>query len=148
MKTKDISPLVWGPHYWFVLHSTAYNYPEYPNAITKRKYYDFIQNIPLFLPNQEFGENFSILLDKYPVSPYLDNRESFIRWVHFIHNKINVILGKREISLYTSLDIYHENMANTMAKKDLYSYLNNNNKKRILFALQFLFCLWFIFTWI
>jgi hypothetical protein len=147
-KTKDVNPDQWGPNYWFVLHCTAYNYPEYPNAITKRKYYDFIQNIPLFLPNQTFGENFSVLLDKYPVSPYLDNRDSFVRWVNFIHNKVNVSLGKAEISLYTSLDIYHEKMANTTVAKEMYFSLNNDNKKRIFYALQLFIWIWFIYTWI
>jgi hypothetical protein len=97
---------VWGPHYWFFLHTVAYSYPDTPNTITKRKYYDLIQNIPLFIPTPEIGNEFSKLLDKYPVSPYLDNRDSFIRWVHFMHNKINVILGKEEISLMEANDRY------------------------------------------
>ena len=29
------------------------------------------------------------LIDNYPITPYLDNRDSFVRWTHFIHNKIN-----------------------------------------------------------
>ena len=35
----------------------------------------------------------------YPVAPYLDDRDSFIRWTHFIHNKINEKLEKPKISL-------------------------------------------------
>jgi hypothetical protein len=97
---------VWGPHYWFFLHSVAHSYPIHPNVITKRKYYDFITNLPLFIPDVEIGDRFAQLLDKYPVTPYLDCRESFIRWTHFIHNKINVMLGKEEISYLASLDAY------------------------------------------
>jgi hypothetical protein len=62
--------------------------------------------MPLFIPVSEIGNKFSNLLDKYPVTPYLDTRESFIRWVHFIHNKINVSLGKEEVSFLKSIDIY------------------------------------------
>jgi hypothetical protein len=80
-----------------------------PNAVTKRKYYDLIQNFPLFIPNEEIGNKFSDMLDKYPVTPYLDNRDSFVRWVHFIHNKVNVSLGKLEISLPRALELYREN---------------------------------------
>ena len=65
----------------------TYNYPDSPNPITKRKYYDLIQNIPLFIPDVEMGDNFSVFLDKYPVSPYLCSRDSFMRWVHFIITK-------------------------------------------------------------
>jgi hypothetical protein len=99
---------IWGPHYWFFLHTIAHSYPESPTKVTKRKYYDFIQNLPLFIPIEDMGDQFSKLLDKYPVSPYLDNRDSFIRWVHFIHNKYNIMLGKEEISLYESIDRYFE----------------------------------------
>jgi hypothetical protein len=97
---------IWGPHYWFFLHTIAHSYPNHPNAVTKRKYYDFITNLPLFIPDIEIGNRFANLLDKYPVTPYLDSRESFIRWTHFIHNKINVMLGKEEISYLASLDAY------------------------------------------
>ena len=99
-------PSVWGPHYWFFLHTVAETYPESPNEVTKRKYYDLIQNMPLFIPITEMGNRFSGYLDKYPVTPYLDNRESFIRWVVFIHNKFNHITGKEELSLPMALDKY------------------------------------------
>jgi len=96
----------WGPHYWFFLMTIALTYPNYPNSVTKRKYYDFIQNFPLFIPVDEMGDKFSEMLDRYPVSPYLDSRESFTKWVHFIHNKINVSIGKDEISYSEALENY------------------------------------------
>jgi hypothetical protein len=88
----EFRPEVWGPHYWFFLHTIAHSYPENPNSVTKRKYYDLINNMPLFIPVPKMGDEFSKMLDKYPVSPYLDHRDSFIRWVHFIHNKLNFSL--------------------------------------------------------
>lgn len=103
----EFDPRVWGPHYWFFLHTIAHSYPTTPNEVTKRKYYDTIQNMPLFIPISEIGNRFSELLDKYPVSPYLGSRESFIRWVHFVHNKLNVSLGKDEMSLLDSIDAYN-----------------------------------------
>jgi hypothetical protein len=102
----QFDPSVWGPHYWFFLHTVAESYPLTPNSTTKRKYYDLIQNIPLFIPNSNIGNKFSEYLDKYPVTPYLDNRDSFVRWMHFIHNKFNVLLGKEEISLPLALEKY------------------------------------------
>jgi hypothetical protein len=106
MSFKEFNPEIWGPHYWFFLHTLAESYPMYPNATTKRKYYDLIQNMPLFIPVPEMGDNFSKMLDKYPAQPYLDNRDSFVRWTHFIHNKMNHQLGKKEISLPYALDQY------------------------------------------
>ena len=40
------------------------------------------------------------------MSPYLDSRESFVRWVHFIHNKLNIQLGKEELSMPVALENY------------------------------------------
>ena len=102
------SPEIWGPHYWFFLHTVAESYPMHPNPVTKRKYYDLIQNMPLFVPDAEIGGKFSQMLDKYPVTPYLDNRDSFVRWVHFMHNKMNYKLGKQEISLPLALEKYRD----------------------------------------
>ena len=72
-------------------------YPKYPNAITKKKYYDFIQNLPLFIPVEKISGELSKLIDEYPIIPYLDNRESLVRWMWFIHNKINKKLEKPQI---------------------------------------------------
>ena len=99
MPTIYLDPKVWGPHYWFFLHTLAMTYPHHPNEVTKKKYYEFIQNLPLFLPVEQISGEFSKLIDKYPITPYLDNRDSFVRWMHFIHNKINEKLEKPTISL-------------------------------------------------
>tara|TARA_B100001142_G_scaffold327786_1_gene386265 strand:+ start:1405 stop:1836 length:432 start_codon:yes stop_codon:yes gene_type:complete len=104
-----LDPKIWGPHYWFVLHTIALSYPETPNDVVKKKYYDFIQNLPLFIPVEEIGNTFSSFLDRYPVTPYLDSRQSFIRWMHFIHNKINQSLGVDEKSITDSMTEYYEN---------------------------------------
>jgi len=109
LEHEKFNPEVWGPHYWFFLHTVAHTYPLMPNSVTKRKYYDLIQNLPLFIPNSKIGDEFSKLLDRFPVSPYLDNRDSFIRWVHFIHNKINKMLDKEELTLFEELDDYFSN---------------------------------------
>jgi len=103
-------PEVWGTHYWFFLMTIALTYPDHVNAVTKRKYYDLIQNLPIFIPNAEISKNFSDMLNKYPVTPYLDNRDSFVRWIVFIHNKINASLGKREITMDEAMDNYFKQM--------------------------------------
>jgi hypothetical protein len=102
----NYKPEIWGPHYWFVMHTMAQTYPLRPSQSTKRKYYDFIMNLPLFLPDAEIGNRFSQLIDSYPVSPYLDKRDNFVLWVHFIHNKINVSLGKPEMTTIEALEAY------------------------------------------
>lgn len=108
MPSLYLDPKVWGPHYWFFLHTVAITYPKYPNAVTKKKYYEFIQNLPLFIPVEKMSKDFENLIDKYPITPYLDNRDSLIRWVHFIHNKINEKLEKPLISLDKFIVLYND----------------------------------------
>jgi hypothetical protein len=107
--TNQFDATIWGKHYWFFLHTVAQTYPVYPNDVTKRKYHDLIMNFPLFIPDEKMGNRFSELLDKYPVTPYLSNRESFIYWMIFIHNRVNVLLGKPEISRKKAIELYYAN---------------------------------------
>ena len=94
-----LDPNIWGPHYWFFLHTAALSYPIKPNDTVRKKFYEFIHNFPLFIPSPKISSSFSDLLEQYPVSPYLDSKDSLVRWTHFIHNKINKKLEKNEISL-------------------------------------------------
>ena len=104
----QLDPNIWGPHFWFFLHTLAITYPHYPNAVTKKKYYELIQNLPLFIPVESNGKDFIKLLDEYPVTAYLDSRESLIKWMHFIHNKINEKLEKPKISINEFYFRYYE----------------------------------------
>ena len=54
------------------------------------------------------GNEFSKLLEQYPIITYLDSRDSFIRWMHFIHNKINEKLEKPKISINDFYVKYYE----------------------------------------
>ena len=103
-----LNPDIWGPHYWFVLQTIALNYPMSPNEVTKKKYYDLIQNIPLFIPHEQLSNKLLELLDKFPITPYLDSKESFIKWVNFIHNKINVLFDKPIIELQEGIQKYYD----------------------------------------
>jgi len=133
----ELNPEVWGPHYWFFMHTVAYSYPESPNNITKRKYYDLITNMPLFIPDAEMGNKFAQMLDKYPVSPYLDSRESFMKWIHFIHNKVNEMLGKEHMPYLKSLETYE----NAYKPKQILIYEKLRLHKKYV---QFVFILIFI----
>jgi hypothetical protein len=126
MPTTYLDPKVWGPHYWFFLHTLAMTYPHHPNTITKKKYYEFIQNFSLFLPIEKISGEFSKLIEKYPITPYLDNRDSFVRWMHFIHNKINEKLEKPTITLNDFFLQYYDAYKTTDEK--LIQYYNIRGK--------------------
>ena len=145
----NFDPEVWGPHYWFVIFTMALTYPENVTKVTKKKYYDFIQNLPLFIPCDECGKHFAKLLDKYPVSPYLDSKDSFIRWVHFIHNRLNEELDppKPIINLKQALERYYKHyegkkekyIANEIAPYISYIYY-------VVFLIVIMLIIWYLYS--
>ena len=116
-----IDSQVWITHLQFVLQTISIMYPLHPNDVTKKKYYDTVHNLPLFLPHDPIGDNFSKLLDEFPMSPYLGSRESFMKWVHFIINKINLKLGWEQHNFYDSLENYYNKYKpKELLNKELY----------------------------
>jgi hypothetical protein len=118
-----LDPKIWGPQYWFVLHTIALSYPSNPTETMRKKFYDFYQNLPLFIPIEEIGNNFSKFLDKYPVTPYLESRQSLVRWTHFIHNKINAALALPTMTMEEAMTDYY-------AKYKPKSIKDNEERKR------------------
>ena len=133
----ELDPTVWGKHYWFFLHTLSITYPLKPTQVTKKKYYELIQNMPLFIPSQKIGDIFADYLDKYPVSPYLDSRLEFMKWVHFIHNKINETLQKPKIGFQESIKEYY----NHYKPKETIEYKTYRFKKKLFFGVVSVFIL-------
>jgi len=125
----DIDPKIWGKSFWYTLHIISFTYPDTPNDTAKKKYYDLIQNLPLFLPNRKISNQFIEILDKYPVKPYLDSKIMFIKWIHFIHNEINKLNYKDPmpyddyIQKITQSFIVKEIPKNTINYYDIYSII-------------------------
>ena len=127
----NLTPEIWGPSFWFFLHTIAFHYPLHPNDFIKKKYFDFISHFYLFIPVEQISKEFNQLLDLYPVSPYLDSREAFISWTHFIHNKINEKLEKPKISLEEFYIQYYDKFKTIPEKKRKWIFL----KKKIIFII-------------
>lgn len=137
----SLDPEIWGPHFWFFIHTLALTYPHNPNDVTVKKYYEFVQNLPVFIPVGEIGNDFNKLLELYPVSSYLDSRTSFVKWVHFMHNKINEKINKPKISLDEFQFKYYEQYK----RKDLKIKDFNKWKEKILYSLIILGGVGFIY---
>ena len=98
---------VWGPHYWFIIHTVAMTYPKVPGSTTKKRYYTFYTELPYLLPHKKSRKLFTDILQKYPITPYLDSKESLIKWTHFIHNKVNIKYNKPTVSYKEFYETYH-----------------------------------------
>lgn len=94
-----MDPKIWGPHYWGFLHTVALQYPIHPTSVQKKMYHRLIHHFSEFIPTPSMKTGYESLLKKYPVTPYLDTRKDFIKWVHHLHNKVNQRLDKPTITL-------------------------------------------------
>lgn len=132
---------IWGPHYWFFMMSVAMTYSDYPNDIVKRKYYDFYMNLPLFIPDKEMAKNLLAMLDSYPITPYLSSKDSLLRWVVFIHNKINTMIGKPNLSVDEAI----RNYMNEYVPKPLYLHQEMKIKRYYIHVAFIMMCLFVIY---
>ena len=70
-----LDPEIWGPHFWFFISTLALNYPNNPNDVTIKKYYEFIQNLPLFIPVDEIGNDFDKLEYAYRIEAAISHED-------------------------------------------------------------------------
>jgi len=85
---------IWGPNFWFTLHTTTLAYPDNPTYHDKRRYNDFFVSFQYILPCQKCREHYKQHLDNFPISISLDNKESLVKWLFNLHNQVNISLKK------------------------------------------------------
>lgn len=121
------NPEIWGPHFWFFLQCAAIHYPRNPPEMLKKKYYNLFENLPLFIPHEKIGDDLIKLFDEYPVGPYLDSKESLLKYIHFIHNKINTKIGKPIVSYEEAMKDFYD----SFKPKEHLDELKKRNYQRI-----------------
>ena len=89
----------WENHFWITIYLFVKNYPNKANQVIKKKYYLFFLNLPDFILNNNVRKQFTYLLNKYSVVPYLDTKLNLLRWLNFIHNKISKLNGIKPMTL-------------------------------------------------
>lgn len=136
------NPEVWGPPYWFFLHTIALTYPHYPNANTKKIYYNFFRNFSLFIPVEAIAKEYEhTILHVCPIVPYLDDRKSLVKWILFLHNHINKKLEKPTLSMNEFLYQYNRLYVPKPKKNMEYLYW----KRRIVYCLVMISLILLIF---
>ena len=102
----SIKPSIWGPHGWKFLHYVSLGYPSNPSEEDKRNYKNFYTSLQHILPCAKCASNYSHNLKKYPIDNHLSNRDTLVRWVIDIHNKVNSETGKKEYTYEEALSLY------------------------------------------
>jgi hypothetical protein len=121
----NINPEVWGEHGWAFLHYITFAYPDKPTKNEKESMKQLLLSLQYTLPCRKCRVHYQNNLKYLPLTEkILSNRKNLIMWLLALHNKVNLQLGKKQIS-YNNL---------------LQRYLNkNNNKNKYLNIIKMLF---------
>lgn len=91
-----MDPKIWGPEFWFIIHSTSMGYPINPKSSDKKHYKEFYENLKHILPCEDCRNNYANHLKEEPItSKVLQSRKNLFLWTVKIHNKVNKATGKK-----------------------------------------------------
>jgi hypothetical protein len=95
-----MDPDSWGPPAWIFLHSVTLTYPLKPTKEEMKNYYNFFMSLQYILPCNKCRYHYKQNLIKYPLSKdILSSKKKVIKWLYDIHNNINRMNSKRNITL-------------------------------------------------
>ena len=104
--TNPLKPNIWGPHGWKFMHYVSLGYPENPTIDNKNRYKNFYYSLQDVLPCEKCRENYKKNILEYPIDDHLDNKDSLVRWVIDIHNRVNTELNKPTLKHQEAIDLY------------------------------------------
>ena len=115
----NMNPNIWGSSVWKTIHYISINYPLAPTDDDKNNIKIFLLNLQHILPCAKCREHYKLNLIKYPIDDnVLSSKLNLFKWTNDLHNEVNRMNGKAEMSLEDAFN--------------LYSKQNNNNNKYII----------------
>ena len=129
-----MDPNIWGPHAWIFLHSITLAYPDNPTQEDINSHALFFNSLKGILPCQKCRDHYTKNLQELPVENNLYNKESLVKWLIEIHNRVNIVNDKKEYSYDEAINFYEK----IYSKKDK-KFINN--KFLIIFFIILIVCL-------
>lgn len=74
----DIDPRKWGPALWTAMHSIAAAYD--PDEVSTEQVTAFLNSLTVLLPCGKCREHWGVLMKDFPVTEWLESRETFFTW--------------------------------------------------------------------
>ena len=103
-----MNPEVWGPPFWFALHSITFNYPINPNIESKERIRNFFNSLEYILPCQICKVHYSQHIRKHPIETKLSNRKDLVYWLIDIHNMVNSMNHKQLLPYNKVIKMYEK----------------------------------------
>lgn len=126
---------IWGPSFWFSLHTVTFTYPFYPNEIEKNKIQLFFESIQAILPCKICRDHYAENLKQFPIQT--NSRAELMQWLIQLHNSVNRNTGKREWSMEEVISKYEQIFGHPILlyphTTELYKKQNNEYNYTILY---------------
>lgn len=109
IKKKDNrNPDVWGPHFWFILHNGAINYPINASTLYAERMKNFILGIPVMIVCDKCKEHAIQFIEKHKknLDSICGGREKLFNFFVDFHNQVNIRQGKKVLSYNEALKLY------------------------------------------
>jgi hypothetical protein len=101
-----MGPDVWGPIFWTTMHIVSLGYSQSPTKEEQEAAIAFYRSLSEMIPCPICKVHYRQHLKTAPIESAVNNRDELVFWVFSLHNKVNVQLGKPEITF----DQYIKNM--------------------------------------
>jgi hypothetical protein len=124
---------VWGPAFWFAIHTMSFNYPVNPSHQDKQHYKDYIYNLRYVLPCKYCRINLTNNLEKKPLSLcHMKNRETFSRYIYELHELVNKMLKKKSKLTYCDVRERYEHFRSrcTEEKGKIFKFYKTKTKTK------------------
>ncbi len=102
-KMKEISPKVFGPGTWVMIHIMSMNCDN----SSRDCFIAFVDRVLSRLPCKKCRKHAIEYAEKHPLNDIEDTRDLF-RWSWRFHNEVNQRLGKKEMSYEDAYNMYKE----------------------------------------
>jgi len=103
----NIDPKLWGPSLWKFSHYYTLAYPDKPTEEDINNTRNFFSNLYKYLPCEKCRYNYQQHLLKTPLTnKVLQSRTNLVLWLLNLHNQVNIMTGKKEITYDEFENIY------------------------------------------
>ena len=127
-----MDPNIWGSHAWLFLHTITLNYPDNPTKFDMDNYKKFFENLGEVIPCEVCKAHYKKNIKMYPIQ--LESKEALAKWLHHIHNLVNIKNDKPEYSYDQFIEKYTQICILQIRIKSIYLYVNSNiNWNNLLF---------------
>ena len=94
-------PEVWGPAFWLTIHMSSHSAPENINNEDVKKYWGFIESLPLIIPCARCKGHAQAWVDQHRSQwrTICASKDNLSRFFSEFHNEVNRRTGKPEMSL-------------------------------------------------